>query len=85
MIMSELHLSEQEIIRRNKMNDLKEKGIDPFGQKFVRTANSASIKAAYAEKTKEELEAKLNMCIPKTRRLSHTTKQNIHCMQTVML
>jgi len=54
--MSELHLSEQEIIRRNKMNDLKEKGIDPFGQKFVRTANSASIKAAYAEKTKEELE-----------------------------
>ena len=54
--MSELHLSEQEIIRRNKMNDLKEKGIDPFGQKFVRNANSASIKAAYAEKTKEELE-----------------------------
>ena len=41
--MSELHLSEQEIIRRNKMNDLKEKGIDPFGQKFERNACAESI------------------------------------------
>lgn len=51
----ELHLSEQEIVRRNKMEDLRAKGIDPFGQKFIRTANSKSLKDAYADKTKEEL------------------------------
>ena len=51
-----LHLSEQEIIRRNKMNDLKEKGIDPFGQKFERNACAESIRSTYADKTKEELE-----------------------------
>ena len=51
----ELRLSEQEIVRRNKMEDLRQKGIDPFGQKFVRTANSKELKDMYLEKTKEEL------------------------------
>ena len=44
----DLHLSEQEIVRRNKMEDLRAKGIDPFGHKFVRTANSKSLKEKYA-------------------------------------
>ncbi len=51
----ELHLSEQEIVRRNKMEDLRAKGIDPFGHKFLRTARSGELKRAYADKTKEEL------------------------------
>lgn len=51
----DLHLSEQEIVRRNKMEDLRAKGINPFGHKFVRTANSKSLKEKYAESTKEEL------------------------------
>lgn len=54
----ELHLSEQEIVRRNKMQDLLDKGIDPFGSRYERTANSQSIKDEYAELSKEELEEK---------------------------
>ncbi len=50
------NLSEQEIIRREKMEELKEKGIDPFGKRFERTHNSKELKETYDEKTKEELE-----------------------------
>ena len=54
----ELRLSEQEKVRRGKMEELKTKGLDPFGQKFERTSNSGKIKDAYSECTKEELEEK---------------------------
>ena len=54
----ELRLSEQELVRRSKMEDLRAKGLDPFGHKFIRTANSLKIKEAYLECTKEELEEK---------------------------
>ncbi|SJZ38855.1 lysine--tRNA ligase [Anaerorhabdus furcosa] len=53
----ELNLSEQEVIRRQKMEELKEKGIEPFGSAFERTHRSLELKEAYGEKTKEELEA----------------------------
>ena len=43
----ELRLSEQELVRRSKMEDLKAKGLDPFGHKFERTSNSGKIKEAY--------------------------------------
>ena len=33
------NISEQEKIRREKLEYLKEKGIAPFGQKYVRTDN----------------------------------------------
>ena len=52
----DLLLTEQDLVRRKKMNDLKEKGIDPFGKKFIRTANSKSIKDQYSSYEKEELE-----------------------------
>ncbi|VUC64588.1 lysine--tRNA ligase [Streptococcus pseudoporcinus] len=48
-------LNDQEIVRREKMMALAEKGIDPFGKRFERTANSGQLKAKYAEKTKEDL------------------------------
>jgi lysyl-tRNA synthetase class 2 len=51
----ELNLTDQEIVRRKKMEDLRNKGIDPFGQKFVRTANSQEILSKFANHTKEEL------------------------------
>lgn len=51
----ELQLTEQEQIRRNKMEDLKAKGIDPFGQKFLRDENSKTLKEKYAAYSKEEL------------------------------
>lgn len=54
--MEENRLSEQEIVRRNKMQDLKDKGIDPFGNRYERTENTLSIKEKYLERTKEELE-----------------------------
>lgn len=54
--MEENRLSEQELVRRNKMQDLKNKGIDPFGSRFERTDTSKSVKEKYLDKTKEELE-----------------------------
>ena len=52
----ELQLTEQEIVRRRKMEELREKGIEPFGHRYERTANSQSIKEKYNQLTKEELE-----------------------------
>ena len=52
-------LNDQEAARREKMNALREKGIDPFGQAFERDHNSATIKEVYGDKTQEELN-KLN-------------------------
>ena len=37
------------------MAALAEKGIDPFGKRFERTATSGQLKEKYADKTKEEL------------------------------
>ncbi|HHJ7163913.1 TPA: OB-fold nucleic acid binding domain-containing protein, partial [Streptococcus pyogenes] len=48
-------LNDQQIVRREKMTALAEQGIDPFGKRFDRTANSAELKEKYADKTKEEL------------------------------
>ena len=52
----EQNLTEQEIVRRQKMEDLRAKGIDPFGSRYERTATTGEIKAKYGDKTKEELE-----------------------------
>ena len=54
----EREFNDQELVRRQKMEDLRAKGIDPFGQAYVRTANSKSIKDDYGSFNKEELEAK---------------------------
>ena len=51
----ELNLNDQELVRRQKMEELRSKGVDPFGQAFVRTANSQSLKAKYDSYLKEEL------------------------------
>ncbi len=47
--------SEQELVRRSKLNELINKGIDPFGSKFDITTNSKELNELYGEKTKEEL------------------------------
>jgi len=49
--------NDQELVRRQKAEELKEKGIDPFGQAFVRDNNSKTIKENY-NFSKEELEQK---------------------------
>lgn len=51
-------LTEQEIIRRQKMEELKAMGIDPFGHAYERTHKSGQIRKEFGELTKEELEEK---------------------------
>ncbi|MFW5913599.1 MAG: amino acid--tRNA ligase-related protein, partial [Bacillota bacterium] len=48
-------LTEQERVRREKMDDLENRGIDPFGHRFNRTATSKSIKDAYDHYDKDTL------------------------------
>jgi lysyl-tRNA synthetase class 2 len=40
-------LKEQEIVRREKAEDLKSRGIEPFGQKYIRTHQSKDVHDAY--------------------------------------
>lgn len=47
--------TEQELIRREKAEELKNKGIDPFGHRIDVTTNSKELKETYQEQTKEEL------------------------------
>ena len=42
----EQKLSEQELVRRQKMEELRAKGIDPFGHAFARTHRSAQLRSA---------------------------------------
>ncbi len=51
----EIKLTEQEIIRREKAEALKELGIDPFGHRFDRTHNTETFKKTFENYTKEEL------------------------------
>ncbi len=49
------NFTEQELVRREKLNHFKELGIDPFGQRFLVNSNSEYIKNKYEDKTAEEL------------------------------
>ena len=49
-------MTEQEIFRREKLEELKKEGIDPFGSRFDRTHNTKEIHDAYDNYTKEQLE-----------------------------
>lgn len=51
-------LNDQQIVRREKMAALREQGIDPFGKRFERTANSQELKDKYANLDKEQLHDK---------------------------
>lgn len=48
--------TEQEIVRREKAEKLREKNIDPFGSKFDITSDSKTINDLYGNLTNEELE-----------------------------
>ncbi|MBF0699370.1 lysine--tRNA ligase [Streptococcus danieliae] len=48
-------LNDQQIIRREKMQALADSGIDPFGHRFERSANSAELKEKYTDLDKEAL------------------------------
>ncbi|KJF46198.1 MULTISPECIES: lysine--tRNA ligase [Bacillus] len=51
-------LNDQFQVRRDKMNKMREEGIDPFGERYDRSHQSAQIIADYDEFSKEDLEEK---------------------------
>lgn len=54
--MAQQKLTEQEKVRRQKMQDLADMGIDPFGQAYQRTSTSGKITEQYENMTKEQLQ-----------------------------
>ena len=54
---NEVVLNDQEEARRAKMNELREKGIDPFGQAFDVTHRTGVIRSEYGGKEAEDLDA----------------------------
>lgn len=48
--------TEQELVRREKAQNIKNMGIDPFGHKFLRTGFAKDIKDKYQEVSHDELE-----------------------------
>ena len=49
-------LTDQELARRQKVEKLKELGLDPFGQAYERTHYSLDIREAVSGKSNEEVE-----------------------------
>lgn len=56
--MSEYQLGEQEVVRRQKMEQLIEKGIDPFGEAYTVSHRSKNIFDEFSNDDKESLELK---------------------------
>ena len=49
-------LNDQLLVRRQKMEDLRENGLDPFGSRYERTHLSNEIREVFEELTKEDLD-----------------------------
>lgn len=56
--MSHEELNDQLLVRREKMQKLREQGMDPFGKRFERTHTSQELFASYDVFSKEELDEK---------------------------
>ena len=54
----ERKFNDQQLARRKKLDDLKNRGINPFGNAYKRDSNSQDIKDKYSSFSKEELENK---------------------------
>ena len=50
------NFSEQELVRREKLNKLRELGLDPFGERFERTSFAKDIKEEYKDIDHDEFE-----------------------------
>ncbi|MCU5752572.1 lysine--tRNA ligase [Lactococcus lactis subsp. lactis] len=53
-----IELNDQMKVRREKMEELREKGISPFGKKFIRTTDSGELHQNFDADSKEDLGAK---------------------------
>lgn len=58
MIIVSEELNDQLIVRRQKMNEMREKGLDPFGKRFERTHLAEALIKQYGDVEKEELDQK---------------------------
>ncbi|HFR4188458.1 lysine--tRNA ligase [Bacillus cereus] len=56
--MNHEELNDQLLVRREKLHNLREQGIDPFGKRFERTNATNDLLNLYGEFSKEELEEK---------------------------
>lgn len=56
--MNHEELNDQLLVRREKLHNLREQGIDPFGKRFERTNSTMDLVSLYGEFSKEELEEK---------------------------
>ncbi|OOR23102.1 lysine--tRNA ligase [Bacillus mycoides] len=56
--MNHEELNDQLLVRREKLHNLREQGIDPFGKRFERTNSTTDLVGLYGEFSKEELEEK---------------------------
>jgi lysyl-tRNA synthetase, class II len=56
--MSHEELNDQLQVRREKMNAIREKGMDPFGKRFERSHQSQDLVREYSQLEKEEIDAK---------------------------
>ncbi|PFE00254.1 lysine--tRNA ligase [Bacillus cereus] len=56
--MNHEELNDQLLVRREKLHNLREQGIDPFGKRFERTNSTKELLNLYGELSKEELEEK---------------------------
>ena len=56
--MNHEELNDQLLVRREKLHNLREQGIDPFGKRFERTNSTKELLSLYGEFSKEELEEK---------------------------
>ncbi|HEK9103471.1 lysine--tRNA ligase [Bacillus pfraonensis] len=56
--MNHEELNDQLLVRREKLHNLREQGIDPFGKRFERTNSTKELFNLYGEFSKEELEEK---------------------------
>ncbi|MHA2920686.1 lysine--tRNA ligase [Bacillus cereus] len=56
--MNHEELNDQLIVRREKLHNLREQGIDPFGKRFERTNSTTDLVSLYGEFSKEGLEEK---------------------------
>jgi len=61
----EIKLTEQEIVRREKAEELALKGLDPYGSRYDRTHNTETFKAAFSHFTKDELHEMENPAVVK--------------------
>lgn len=59
--MSHEELNDQLLVRREKLHNLREKGIDPFGKRFERTHSTKQLFELFEGMSKEELEEKASV------------------------